>query len=225
MYLIKDMPKAMRPREKAQQLGINQLSNIELIAIILRTGSKQQSVLHLAEEMVFQQSSLMDMTEMSLTDLTSIKGIGPSKAIQIQAAFELGKRALQEQAKEAVFLTSPESIYRFIRYDVVHLKQEHFIALFFTTKGELIKHETLFVGTLNTAVVHPRVLFKKAVMVSAASFVVCHNHPSGDPTPSKQDIAVTNTIKKTAKVMDIQFMDHVIIGQNKYFSFKEKGLL
>lgn len=225
MYLIKEMPKQERPRERALEFGIEHLTNTELIAIILRTGSKELSVLKLSENILFEKESLLNLSNMPIEHLIQIKGIGPSKAIQLVAAFELGKRALQEHSKNQLVFTSPETIYSFLKNDVVHLTQEHFIALFFTNKGGLIKKETLFIGTLNKALIHPRVIFKKAVLYSAASFVVCHNHPSGDPTPSKADIEITNVISKNADLMDILFMDHIILGKNKYFSFKEKGML
>ncbi|MCF7925902.1 MAG: DNA repair protein RadC [Candidatus Izimaplasma sp.] len=225
MYMIKEMPSQERPREKMLQFGKQALSNVELIAIILRTGYQQKNVLELSKTIAYQKETLKDVALMSIEELCDIKGVGPSKAIQLLAAFELGKRTAQEVSKEQLVLSSPESIYSYIKHDIANQNQEHFIALFFTTKGALIKHETLFIGTLNSAVVHPRVLFKKAVLHSAASFVVCHNHPSGDPTPSQNDLKITKTIKENATMMAIVFMDHVIIGKDKYFSFKEKGLL
>ncbi len=225
MFMIKEMPKIERPRERFLKYGANMLQTHELIAIILRTGSRQESVLELSQKVLYQYENLKALSTATTKDLTKMKGIGISKAIELQAAFELGKRSVQEVFVQNVFLKSPESVYLYLK-DQLELKtQEHLVALYLNTKGELIKKEVLFVGSLNSSVIHPREIFKHAVLNSAASIVICHNHPSGDPTPSKNDIEVTKIVHENSLMMDIQLVDHIIIGRDRYFSFKEKRII
>jgi DNA repair protein RadC len=225
MFLIKEIPSAERPRERFLELGADQVFTYELLAILLRTGSKEESVIDLSKKLFYKAKTLKNLSLMRIDDLTKVKGIGPSKAIQILAAFELGKRMHSEDYKKRLKMHNPESIFLYLK-DQLELKtQEHLIGLFLNTKGELIKKETIFVGSLNMSVVHPREIFKKAVQVSAASMVIAHNHPSGDPSPSKQDIDITKRLVKSGLMMDIEVLDHIIVGQNKYFSFKEHGML
>ncbi len=165
------------------------------------------------------------MSNTDVKELTKVKGIGNAKAIELLAAFELGRRANNEYLTEKVKLLSPESIYLFLKDQFEMKTQEHFIALYLNTKAELIKKQVLFVGSLNSSLVHPREIFKHAVVNSAASIVIVHNHPSGDPTPSKNDIDVTKVIHQNSLMMDIKLVDHIIIGRNRYFSFKEKKIL
>lgn len=225
MFMIKEMPIEERPRERFLKYPIDTIKTEELIAIILRTGSKNESVIELSKKVLYSYRNLKTISSAPLKDLTKIKGIGLSKAIQIKAAIELGKRTQLESFDTVVKLVSPEAIFLFLKDHLEMKMQEHFIAIYLNTKGELIKKETLFIGSLNSSLVHPREVFKYAVIHSAAAIIIAHNHPSGDPTPSKNDIEVTNVIKENSKMMDILLMDHVIIGRNRYFSFKEKGLL
>jgi DNA repair protein RadC len=208
MFFIKEMPNQERPRERFMNHGADILLTHELIAIILRTGSREDSVLELSKKILYQAKTLKELSLMDITDLTKIKGIGPSKAIQLLASFELGKRMHSENYKKRLKVHHPESIYLYLK-DKLELKtQEHLIGLF-----------------LNTSVVHPREIFKEAVKVSAASIVIAHNHPSGDPSPSAQDIEITKRLHQNGLMMDIEVLDHIIIGQNKYFSFKEHQML
>ena len=225
MFMIKEIPKQERPRERFINYPIDTIQTHELIAIILRTGSKQESVLELSKKILYQYSTLKELSNTSIKELMTIKGIGKSKAIELKAAFELGKRSVNEQFTNNVKLTSPESIYLYLKDQLEMKTQEHLIALYLNTKGELIKKEVLFIGTLHSSVIHPREIFKHAVLNSAASLIICHNHPSGDPTPSKNDLDVTKVINENSIMMDIPLMDHIIIGRDKYFSFKEKGIL
>jgi DNA repair protein RadC len=223
--MIKEMPITERPRERFLKYPVDSIQTHELIAIILRTGSKNESVLELSKKVLYNHNTLKELSQASINDLKRIKGIGTSKAIQIKAAFELGKRAHLEMFTTNIKLISPESIYLFLKDHLEMKMQEHFIAIYLNTKGELIKKETLFIGSLNSSLVHPREVFKHAVLNSAAAIIIAHNHPSGDPTPSKNDMEVTKVIDQNSKMMDITLMDHIIIGRNRYFSFKEKGLL
>ncbi|MGS0971918.1 MAG: RadC family protein [Candidatus Izemoplasmataceae bacterium] len=225
MFFIKEIPNHERPRERFMQEGAEALLTYELIAIILRTGSREDSVLELSKKILYQAKSLKALSVLEIEDLTKVKGIGPSKAIQLLAAFELGRRMHSENYQKRLKVHNPESIFLYLK-DKLELKtQENLIGLFLNTKGELIKKETIFVGSLNTSVIHPREIFKEAVKVSAASIVIAHNHPSGDPSPSSQDIEITKRLHQNGLMMDIEVLDHIIVGQNKYFSFKEHGML
>jgi DNA repair protein RadC len=223
--MIKEIPEMERPRERFMKYPSDSIQTHELIAIILRTGSKNESVLELSKRVFYKYSNLKELANAEIKDLMTIKGIGKSKAIELKAAFEIGKRAQLETFVEKVKLISPEAIYLYLKDQLEMKMQEHFIALYLNTKAELIKKETLFKGSLNSSLVHPREIFKHAVVNSAASIVICHNHPSGDPTPSKNDIDITKIIHKNSLMMDIELIDHIIIGRNKYFSFREKGII
>ncbi len=225
MFMIKEIPHQERPRERFMKYETNTIQTHELIAIILRTGSKKESVLDLSKKILYQYNNLKELSNAEIKDLMKIKGIGASKAIELKAAFELGRRASKETFTEKVKLKSPESIYLYLKDQLEMKTQEHLVALYLNTKGELIKKEILFVGSLNTSVIHPREIFKHAVINSAASIIICHNHPSGDPTPSQNDLDVTNIIHNNSLMMDIVLMDHIIIGRDRYFSFKEKGIM
>ena len=225
MFMINEIPIEERPRERFLKYDIDSIQSHELIAIILRTGSRNESVIDLSKRVLYQYTNLKELSNANISDLTKIKGIGKSKAIELKAAFELGRRTSIEMFIEKVKLLSPESIYLYLKDQLEMKTQEHFIALYLNTKADLIKKETLFVGSLNASLVHPREIFKHAVLVSAASIIIVHNHPSGDPTPSKNDIDVTKIIHQNSLMMDIKLIDHIIIGRNKYFSFKEKGII
>jgi len=223
--MIKEIPFEERPRERFMNHPTDSISNHELIAIILRTGSKNESVIDLSKRVLFNYKNLKELSNTTIQSLTEIKGIGKSKAIELLAAFELGKRVHKEKFVATKKLHSPESIFSYMKDSLEMKTQEHLIALYLNTKGELITKKTLFIGSLNSSVVHPREIFKYAVINSAALIIIVHNHPSGDPTPSSNDIEITKLIQKNGEMMDIALMDHIIVGRDKYFSFKEKGIL
>lgn len=225
MYMIREMPRNERPRERLEKYAAHTIQTHELIAIILRTGNREVSALELAKKLLYRYGSLKALSNAPLKEYMTVKGIGFSKAIELKAAFELGKRSVLETFDQTIPLRSPESIYLYVKDHLEMKTQEYLLGLYLNTKGELLKKEVLFIGSLNTSVVHPREIFKHAVINSAASIVICHNHPSGDPTPSTHDIEVTKIIHKNGKMMDIPLMDHVIIGRDRYFSFKEKGVI
>lgn len=225
MFMIKEIPKTERPRERFMKHGPNALSNHELLAIILRTGSKEQSVIDLSKQVLYNYDSLKDLSTTTVEELTQIKGIGTSKAIEILTVFELSSRIKEETYHSKVNCQSPEQIYIYMK-DALEMKtQEHLVVLYLNTKGNLIKKKTLFKGSLNSSVIHPREIFKYAVLFSAASLVLVHNHPSGDPTPSHHDMEITKRILDNSIMMDIYLLDHIIIGRDKYYSFKEHSIL
>lgn len=221
MYFIKEMPFKERPRERFLQYGKEALSNHELIAIILRTGNKDISVIELSKKILYTYGNLKQLNQCTIKELSKEKAMGEVKAIQLLAALELGKRLYDESFDLSEPLNTPKRVYDYLKSDLEMLTQEKFYALYLDTKGKLIKKEMLFVGSLSSAVVHPREVFKHAVTLSAASIIMVHNHPSGDPTPSQSDRNITRIMVKNGKVMDIEIVDHIIIGKGKYYSFKE----
>lgn len=210
-----------RPRERFIHLGKESLDTYELVAILIQTGSMDHSVIDLAKILVTKFKSIRSLRKASIYDLMQIPGIGPAKAIQLLSALELGKRLQKEMFKDAIFLGSPNHVFNYLKDDLEMLDQEHFMVLYLNTKGFLIEAVELFIGSLNASVIHQRDIFKHAVLLSAAHFIMVHNHPSGDPTPSLNDKKVTTIIKKASEIMDISLADHIIIGKNKYYSFKE----
>lgn len=223
--MIREMKQEERPRERLLAHGADVLHTHELLAIILRSGSKEESVIDISKRLFHKYDSLKALAHAPLSDYQKIRGIGTSKAVELKAAFELGRRSVQEVFEGHIILHSPEQIFRFLKPQYEMKTQEHLIALFLNTKGHLIKKEVLFIGSLNSSIIHPRTIFRSAVEHSAAAMILCHNHPSGDPTPSHHDIDMTKRIQESSEMMDIPLMDHVIIGRDKYFSFKEKGVI
>ncbi|MFZ3588327.1 RadC family protein [Bacillus sp. DJP31] len=221
--MIRDVPQDERPRERLLHDGPVSLSNHELLAILLRTGSKEESVLQLANRMLTQFEGLRLLKDASIEELTGMKGIGQTKAIQIIAALELGRRISRLQYDERYVIRSPEDGAKYVMEDMRFLSQEHFVCLYLNTKNQVLHRQTVFIGSLNASIVHPREVFKEAFRRSAASIICIHNHPSGDPTPSKEDIEVTKRLTECGKIIGIELLDHLIIGDQKFVSLKEKG--
>jgi DNA repair protein RadC len=221
--LIRDFPKQERPRERLISEGPERLSNQELLAIILRTGTKNQSVLQLSYQILHHFEGLRMLQDATIDELISLKGIGITKAVQIRASLELGKRIGKLHVPERYVIRSPEDAAQYVMDDMRFLSQEHFVCLYLNTKNQVLSRHTVFIGSLNASIVHPREVFKEAFRRSAASIVCLHNHPSGDPSPSREDIDVTKRLVEAGKVIGIELLDHVIIGDQKYISLKEKG--
>ncbi|HLQ73364.1 MAG TPA: DNA repair protein RadC [Bacillota bacterium] len=223
--LIKDVPKEERPRERLLNMGARYLSNKELLAILLVSGTRDESVMQLSNRLLMHFEGLNYLSEATIEELTTIRGIGVAKGVMLLAAIELGKRMSEYKPEDRLTIRSPEDGANYVMEEMRHLKQEHFVALFLNTKNEVIKRKTIFIGSLNTSVVHPRELFREAVKRSSASIICLHNHPSGDPTPSNEDIHVTKRLSEAGKVIGIEVLDHIIIGDRKFISLKEKGYL
>ena len=218
-YLIKDLPEEEKPREKLKKYGVKNLTDEELIAIILRCGTKNMSVKDLAIKIKKEFKTLSDL---SYIELSKIKGVGEVKAITLLAAIELGIRSTYKEDKN-IKLNRPENIYEFFKNKLTHLKQENLMAIFLDNKNKLIAYKTIFIGTINMSVSHPREIFKEAMKNSSVYIILVHNHPSGDPTPSVADLKFTNQVYKTSKIIGIPLLDHIIIGNNKYYSFYDNG--
>ena len=206
--LIKDLPETERPRERLERVGASNLTTEELIAIILKTGTKEMSAKVLATNVLANIKKISDLTNISINTLTSIKGVGKTKAIELLAAIELGKRVYSYNDINNISFTDAVSIYNYYRLKLFNKKQEYF-----------------YVAYLDMSVVHPREIFKEAYL-NSASFIICiHNHPSGDPLPSKEDINLTNRILEIGKITAIPLLDHIVIGKNTYYSFYENNCL
>ncbi|WP_097159183.1 RadC family protein [Bacillus oleivorans] len=223
--MIKDVPEEERPRERFMKEGPTNLSNQELLALLLRTGSHQESVMELSQKLVIKFEGLRMLKDASLEELTSIKGIGTAKAIQLLATFELARRVASLKDTERYTIRSPEDGANYVMNEMRFLSQEHFVCLYLNTKNQVLHKQTIFIGSLNASIVHPREVYKEAFRRSAASIICVHNHPSGDPAPSREDIEVTKRLNECGKIIGIELLDHLIIGENRYVSLKEKGYL
>ncbi|PWB50397.1 MAG: hypothetical protein C3F06_12575 [Candidatus Methanoperedenaceae archaeon] len=223
-YKIKilDMQKDERPRERLIKNGASALSDSELLAIILRTGSKQENVINLSQR-ILKEYNIKQLSQANLKQLMRIHGIKESKAAQITACFEIARRLESFKEGEKQKINSPEDVYRLIYPKMREQKKELFIELCLDTKNRIIREEVISVGSLNANIVHPREVFKLALAESAAHIIVVHNHPSGDPAPSREDIEITKKLAQTGIIMGITLLDHVIIGDGRHFSMKEAG--
>jgi len=218
---IKDLPKIERPREKLIQYGPARLSNSELLAIILRSGKKGENVIDLANK-ILKKFKAENLPAVSFDELKEFPNLGPAKACEILACFELGKRLLK--GKIAGLYLRPEDVWKELR-DIRDHKKEHFVIFFLDSRNQEIKREIISVGSLNANLVHPREVFEPAVKNLAAQVILAHNHPSGDPEPSEEDLELNKRLVEAGKILGIEVIDHIIIGKVGFLSFKEKGLL
>ncbi len=223
--MIREMHDSDKPRERLLLYGPDKLTNQELLAILIATGNKNESSLSLAAKILKDLPSIRELRELTYEELTSIKGIGMVKAITILSFIELAIRMHTHSREEEKFIRSPKDVSDILMEKVRFYNQEHFIVLFLTTKNMVIEEKTLFIGSLNSSIVHPREIFREAVKRSAAAFICVHNHPSGDPTPSKEDIEVTKRLKDCGDLIGVDFLDHIIIGDGKYISLKEMSYI
>lgn len=223
--MLRELPANERPRERMLQAGERALANAELLAILIRTGTRAESAIALAHRLLREAEGMHNLVDMSVEQLTAIKGIGIAKALQIKAGIELGKRLANTAQPKAFRIHSPQDVADYIKEDVRYLRNEHFICLYLNTKNGVIGQETLSVGSLNASIVHPREVFRAAMRRACASIICVHNHPSGDPTPSPEDIQITKRLKEAGHIVGIELLDHVIVGDQDFISLKEQGLL
>lgn len=222
--MVRDMPTEERPRERLIELGERQLSNEELVALILRTGSAQESVLDLARRLLKNFDGFHGLADATFEELRCIPGMGIAKICELKAAVEIGRR-MSISPRSRVVIRTPKDVDAYLGNELRQLTQEHFVVLSLDSKNQLLGKDHAFVGTLNSSLVHPREVFHRAVRRSAASIVVAHNHPSGDPQPSREDIEVTRRLGEAGKLMGIELLDHIIIGDGRYVSLRERGVL
>ncbi len=222
---IKDMPVEERPRERLLALGAEKVSNAELLAVILRTGTLKDTALDLAQMVLARAGNLREMPYLTVEELMEIRGIGPAKAVQVKAALELGRRMVVASRGYNVDITSPEDVFNYMMEEMRYLEQEEFRIILLNIKNKVLGVETIFRGGLNSSIVHPREIFRLALRRSAASLILLHNHPSGDPTPSAEDISITRRLVEAGEVMGVNILDHIIMGEGRFLSFREKGLI
>ncbi len=224
---MKDIPSMERPYEKCERRGAQSLSDVELLAVLLRTGTRGENALELSERILYHagENGILSIHQFNKERLMRIKGIGKVKAIQISCISELAKRLAKTSAQELLSFGDPNSIARYYMEDLRHEKQEHMKLLMLNTKSKLIGETDISKGTVNASLITPRELFIEALQKNAVSIVIMHNHPSGDPTPSREDKLATRRIQEAGALIGIDLLDHIIIGNNCYSSFREEGLL
>ncbi|MBP8993397.1 MAG: DNA repair protein RadC [Bacteroidales bacterium] len=223
-FTIHDLPKDERPRERLVKFGEQALSAQELLQIILGRGVAGESVAITAQKLLAQFGSLQKLTEASIEELSSIKGIGLAKATQIKATFEISRRiSTQVPSYKSKELTDPKKVYRLIKSKLKDYHKEHFYIIALNSRGHSIAE--ISVGSLNASIVHPREVFAEAIKNKAASVVFAHNHPSGDPEPSEDDLLLTKKLVESGKILGIEVIDHIIVSKDNFFSFKNKGII
>ena len=218
---IKNLHKIEMPRERLVKYGPGKLSDVELLAILLRTGPKGSGVLELSKK-ILKQFPGNKLTNASIKDLVDIHGLAEAKACEIVAMFELGRRMLKD--KQAILILSPREVWEALK-DIRQSKKEHFVVFFLDTQNQEIKRELISLGTLNTSLIHPREVFEPAIKHLASHIIIAHNHPSGSLEPSNEDLVVTKRLTDSGRLLGIEVLDHVIVTNGGYASFKEKNLL
>lgn len=228
-FTIHDLPKSERPRERLKKLGPESLSAQELLAVILGRGVRGESVSMTAQKLLSHFGSLEGIMNASLEDLQSVKGMGLAKASQLKACFEVARRVFikSEIAKEAKQkeITSATEIYNLVKSKITSYTQEHLVVLSFDSRNKFLGIDTVSVGTLNANLIHPRETFDVAIRHHAAQIIVAHNHPTGDPEPSEDDLEITKRLVEAGKILGIEVIDHIVITKESFFSFKDKGLI
>lgn len=230
-HRIQDIPENDRPRERLLRLGPQALSDAELLALFINTGTQGENALQIGERLLREHRSLRDLSRMEPLALTGIKALGPAKAAKLAAAFEIGRRATRETAQRDVLLDTPEKVYDFAAPEMQALSYESVRLILLTTRMTLMRMDELFRGSLNECTASPRELIRKAVVHNAFALILLHNHPSGDPSPSDADRRITRRLRDAAATMDIALQDHIIIGSPSesrplpYYSFREHGML
>ena len=223
--LIAENELSSLPRERLVKVGVDNLTIQELLAILLRTGTKQRTVMQLSDEVMANFHTLFDLKQASLEELQEITGIGIVKAIELQAAIEFGQRIVRANQTKLGQVVSSHALGEELIIEMKDWRQEHLVVIFLNTKNEMIKKEVIFKGTLNQSIAHPREIYREAVKCAAARFILVHNHPSGNPDVSQQDIEFTKRMVECGKVMGIEVLDHLVIGDSSYISMREEGII
>jgi len=224
-FTVRDLPINERPRERLLKLGSEALSAQEILALILGRGIKGESVMATSQKLLSRFGNLKGIVNASMEELMQVSGIGPAKAAQIKAALELSKRLEADVGeKPKLTLKSPDEVAAVMKSKLKGKKKEHFWVICLDTRNRLINYRPVSIGSLDTSIVHPREVFKEAISSSAASVIFVHNHPSGDPEPSKEDVELTNRLAKAGEIIGIDVLDHIIVCDKSYLSLKAKGL-
>jgi DNA repair protein RadC len=222
-YSVLSLPEGERPRERLHRFGAEAVSTTELIAILLGSGTKGRPILQLAHEIVGHFGSLQGLSDATVAELCQIKGLGFAKAVQLKAAFNLGARLSKQVLSPKYRIENPVHAYHLVKDEFAHEKREFFVVLLLDTKGFVITQEVVSIGTLSETLIHPREVFYPAIRHKAASLILIHNHPSGDPTPSTEDYEITEILTKAGGLMSIPVHDHLIIGADGFVSLRQKG--
>jgi DNA repair protein RadC len=221
---IREMPESEKPRERLRNLGAQALSDAELLAILLRVGIEGLNVVQLAQQLLIEQRGWAGLQRASFEELSGRRGMGEAKTAQLKAALEIGRRLLLTTNEERLQIRSPADAAQLMLIEMSHLDQEHLRAICLDTKNRVQKVHTIYVGSLNSSLVRVGEVFKETIRLNSAALIVVHNHPSGDPTPSPEDVLVTRQIVEAGKLLDIEVLDHLVIGQGRYVSMRERGL-
>jgi DNA repair protein RadC len=221
---IADLPQAERPRERLATAGAGALSNVELLAILLRTGLGGKSAIHLAEQLLSDHKGLAGLMRLSFEELCAVRGIGQAKAAQLQAALEVGKRLAAVAPDERQSINSPADAANLLMLDMGYLDQEHLKVILLDTRNRVLKIVEVYKGSLDTSLVRVGELFREAIRMNAAGIILAHNHPSGDPSPSPEDLVLTRMVVEAGRLLSITLVDHLVIGQQRFVSLKERGL-
>lgn len=221
---LKQYPHAMQPRERLAELGAESLSPVELLAILLGTGTASKTALDLAHDLLITlpEGDLSQLSQQNFRQLCQLSGLGPAKAARILAALELGRRVSQAEVPLRADLSSPQQVHRLLGPQFAHQKQEHFIVVFVDTKNRYLGQKVVTKGLLNSTLVHPREIFQQALAYGAYAFIAAHNHPSGDPNPSADDLETTRQLVRCGKLMQIELLDHLILGRECFISLREQ---
>ena len=220
---IKGIPYWEQPREKLVRYGVQNLTDSELLAIILRVGNKRENVLELSRK-ILTKFNFQELSQISYNQIRKFRGINKAKACQILACFEIARR-LATYKTNLIFIKKPKDVVNILAPYMRHLKKENFVGLYLNSRNRIIRREVVSMGTTECVVLHPKDVFAPAITDSATSVILVHNHPSGDPSPSRADIRITQELREASKILRIKFLDHIIIGNDSYYSFMEKGLL
>lgn len=222
---IKDLELKEQPREKLKREGVNKISDLDLITILIKSGNKYKSCIDISKEILERINNLNNLVDLNINSFRDIKGLGETKILELISAIELGKRVYTKKERDIKQYTNPKIIYENIKEIFIGKKQECFYCLYLDNKAKLIEMKLLFMGTINQSLIHPRDIFREACLLSAYSIIMVHNHPSNDIEPSNADIEITNKILESSKMLGIYLQDHIIVGDNNYYSFYENGFI
>ncbi len=223
--IVKELPLDLRPRERLERFGVGSLSNAELLAVILQTGRRGENVLNLSQKILKEFKSLKNLNQASLEELLKIKGVGLAKGSKILAALELGKRLFSADFFRKVVISKPQDVVEILSSEMRYLDKEYFKAIILNIKNEVIKIVNISIGSLSSSIVHPRELYKEVIKANGASVIVVHNHPSGDPTPSEEDVNISKRLFRAGEILGIELLDHIILAEKGFISLKEEGVI